>query len=94
MPSFSRPAVSHDNPYSESLFSTFKGHPRFPDQPFENLDDARAWTQRFALWYDTEHRHSGLKFVTPAQRHRGEDIDILARRHVLYQAAKARHPER
>jgi putative transposase len=90
----SRPAVSNDNPFSESLFSTYKGHPDFPDQPFEDPATARRWTQRFACWYDTEHRHSGLKFVTPAQRHRGEDIDLLAQRHVLYQAARAQHPER
>ena len=47
-----------------------------------------------ATWYHTEHRHSGLKFVTADQRHRGEDSDLLARRHALYQAAKALHPER
>lgn len=94
VPSFSRPAVSNDNPYSESIFSTYKGHPAFPDQPFDNLEQARAWTRRFEQWYDTEHRHSGLKFVTPDQRHRGEDIALLARRHALYQEAKARHPER
>lgn len=94
VPSFSRPAVSNDNPYSESLFSTLKGHPGFPDQPFADLEQARAWTHRFVRWYDGEHRHSGLKFVTPDQRHRGEDIDLLARRHALYQDARARHPER
>ena len=94
VPSFSRPAVSDDNPYSESLFSTLKGHSSFPDQPFEALEGARRWAQQFERWYDTEHRHSGLKFVTPDQRHRGEDIDLLARRHALYQAAKAQHPER
>jgi hypothetical protein len=71
-----------------------KGHPGFPDQPCADLDEARAWTHRFAHGYNTEHRHSGLKFVTPAQRHQGEDIDLLARRHALYQAARARHPER
>ncbi len=94
VPSFSRPAVSNDNPYSESLFSTLKGHPGFPDHPFEHLDEARAWAHLFEQWYDAEHRHSGLKFVTPDQRHRGEDIALLARRHALYQAAKAHHPER
>lgn len=94
VPSFSRPAVSNDNPYSESLFSTYRGHPGFPDQPFENLEQARAWTHRFEQWYDTEHHHSGLKFVTPDQRHRGLDSDLLAQRHALYQAARAQHPER
>ena len=93
-PSFSRPAVSNDNPYSESLFSTCKGHPSFPDQPFADVEEARIWTQKFVGWYDSEHHHSGLKFVTPDQRHRGEDIDLLAQRHALYQAARAQHPER
>jgi transposase InsO family protein len=92
--SFSRPAVSNDNPYSESLFNTLKGHPIFPDKPFEDLQEARTWTQEFVEWYDTEHHHSALKFVTPDQRHRGEDIDLLAQRHLLYQAARDQHPER
>jgi putative transposase len=94
VPSFSRPTVSDDNPYSESLFSTLKGHPSFPDQPFADLEQARRWAHGFERWYDTEHHHSGLKFVTPDQRHRREDIALLARRHALYQAAKAEHPER
>jgi transposase InsO family protein len=94
VPSFSRPAVSDDNPYSESLFSTLKGHPSFPDQPFTDLEQARRWAQGFERWYDTQHHHRGLKFVTPEQRHRGEDIDLLAQRHALYQAARAQHPER
>ena len=94
VPSFSRPAVSDDNPYSESLFSTLKGHPSFPDQPFDDLHEARRWAHGFERWYDTEHHHSGLQFVTPDQRHRREDIALLARRHALYQAAKAEHPER
>jgi transposase InsO family protein len=81
--------VSNDNPYSESLFSTLKGHPSFPDQPFADLTQARTWTQRFVAWYGSEHHHSALKFVTPEQRHRGEDRDLLAQRHRLYQAAKA-----
>ncbi len=86
--------MSDDNPYSESLFSTLKGHSSFPDQPFEDIENARRWAQQFERWYDTEHHHSGLKFVTPDQRHRGEDIDLLAQRHALYQAARAQHPER
>jgi transposase InsO family protein len=94
VPSFSRPSVSDDNPFSESLFSTLKGHPGFPDQPFDSLATARAWVAGFARWYNAEHRHSALKFVTPDQRHRGEDIDLLAQRHALYRAAKAKRPER
>jgi len=94
VPSFSRPSVSDDNPFSESLFSTLKGRPGFPEQPFASLEDARTWVDGFERWYNTEHHHSALRFVTPGQRHRGEDRALLAQRDALYQAAKAAHPER
>ncbi|MEA3291361.1 MAG: IS3 family transposase, partial [Pseudomonadota bacterium] len=94
MPSFSRPSVSDDNPYSEALFKTLKYHPCYPDKPFDNLQEAREWVAGFQHWYNEVHRHSALKFVTPAQRHRGEDSVILEQRHALYQAAKIQHPER
>ena len=94
MPSFSRPSVSDDNPYSESLFKTLKYHPGFPDKPFDSLQEAREWVAGFQQWYDQVHRHSALKFVTPAQRHCGEDGVILEQRHALYEVAKARRPER
>jgi len=94
MPSFSRPSVSDDNPYSEALFKTLKYHPGFPEKPFESLEEARRWVVGFEHWYNEIHHHSALRFVTPAQRHRGEDIDILAQRHALYEVAKAQHPER
>jgi putative transposase len=94
MPSFSRPSVSDDNPFSEALFKTLKYHPGFPDKPFDSLQEAREWVAGFQHWYNEVHRHSALKFVTPAQRHRGEDEAILANRHALYEAAKARRPER
>jgi transposase InsO family protein len=93
-PSFSRPAVSNDNPFSESLFNTFKRHPDFPEKPFDTPATARAWVAKFACWYNDKHRHSALKFVTPAQRHRGQDTDLLAQRHALYQTARAQYPER
>ena len=94
VPSFSRPSVSNDNPYSESLFNTVKGRPDFPDKPFETPETARAWVAKFARWYNDAHLHSALKFVTPAQRHRGEDADLLRKRDVLYQAARAANPAR
>jgi transposase InsO family protein len=94
MPSFSRPSVSNDNPYSEAMFKTLKYHPGFPDKPFDSLDEARQWVAGFQNWYNEIHRHSALKFVTPGQRHRGEDIAILEQRRVVYEAAKARCPER
>ena len=94
VPSFSRPSVSNDNPYSESLFGTMKYTPAFPSKPFESLEAARDWVYSFVRWYNEEHRHSGIQFVTPAQRHRGDERSILANRSAVYQAAKQRNPER
>ena len=94
IPSFSRPSVSNDNPYSESLFKTLKYTPAYPDKPFASLQSARDWVHRFVNWYNEDHRHSGIQFVTPASRHRGEDTDILAARKAVYVVAKAKHPER
>jgi transposase InsO family protein len=92
--SFSRPSVSNDNPYSESLFKTCKYRPGFPDQPFESVEHARTWVAGFADWYNDEHRHSGIRFVTPGERHRGEDIAVLEQRKLVYEAARREHPER
>lgn len=94
VPSFSRPSVSDDNPYSESLFRTLKYTPAYPGKPFESLSAARAWVHRFVQWYNEEHRHSAIGYVTPGQRHRGEDVAILADRKRLYEAVKKAHPER
>jgi len=94
MPSFSRPSVSDDNPYSESLFRTMKYRPEYPEQPFENLNDTRDWANHFVHWYNNEHLHSGIRFVTPADRHRGKDVEILAKRHQVYLEAKVKNPER
>lgn len=94
IPSFSRPSVSDDNPYSESLFRTMKYRPEYPEKPFKNLHDARDWVNSFIRWYNNEHFHSGIRFVTPADRHSGKDIEILAKRHQVYVDAKAKYPER
>ena len=94
VPSFSRPSVSNDNPYSESLFGTMKYTPAYPAKPFEDLEAARTWVYRFVRWYNEEHRHSGIRFVTPAQRHNAEEQEILAKRKAVYEAAKERNPER
>ena len=94
VPSFSRPSVSNDNPYSESLFRTLKYRPEYPETPFEDLAMARDWVAGFVQWYNDEHLHSGIKFVTPSQRHAGEDVAILAQRKYVYKAAKMKHPER
>ena len=94
IPSFSRPAVSDDNPFSESLFRTLKYRPEYPEQAFENITHARAWVERFVRWYNHEHRHSAIRFVTPHERHSGQEREILQRRHALYQQARRGHPER
>jgi transposase InsO family protein len=94
IPSFSRPSVSNDNPYSESLFRTLKYIPGYPGRPFLDLLAARTWVQRFVDWYNHEHLHSAINFVTPEQRHRGLDVEILAQRRQVYEQAKSNHPER
>ena len=93
-PSHSRPRVSNDNAYSESLFRTLKYCPQWPSQGFASLEIARDWVSGFVSGYNNEHRHSRIKFVTPAQRHRGEDKAILEKRANVYELAKARNPER
>lgn len=92
--SFSRPGVSNDNPFSEALFRTFKYRPDFPREPFADLATASAWVAAFVTWYNDVHRHSALRFVTPAQRHAGQDLALLAQRDAVYAAAKARQPAR
>jgi hypothetical protein len=76
------------------LFKTVKYHPSFPDQPFDTLEQARQWVAVFERWYNEQHRHSALKFISPGQRHRGEEHEILRQRTALYVAAKASRPER
>lgn len=92
--SFSRPRVSNDNPYSESLFKTMKYRPKYPGNGFSNLEDARKWVSQFVSWYNCIHLHSGINFITPYQRHYGLDIDIIKNRIKIYNEARAKHPER
>lgn len=94
VPSFSRPSVSDDNPYSEALFRTLKYTPAYPRKRFEDLEQARGWVQAFVTWYNTKHRHSGIGFVTPEQRHAGQDKQILQKRKAVYEAAKCSKPGR
>jgi len=91
--SFSRPHVSDDNPFIESFFKTYKYCPAYPGH-FDSLEDARSWTLDFVHWYNCQHRHSAIKFVTPEQKHRGEDVNILSKRQRTYEQARAKHPER
>lgn len=94
MPSLSRPSVSNDNPYSESLFKTLKYRPCYPLNRFDSLSKARHWAQQLVTWYNHDHRHSALSFVTPAQRHAGMDKNILEQRKVVYEQARTLKPLR
>jgi len=94
VPSFSRPSVSDDNPYSESLFKTLKYRPCYPDSAFSGIDQAREWVSRFVQWYNTEHLHSAIRFVTPSSRHLGLDKAILTKRAAVYEKAKRLNPLR
>jgi transposase InsO family protein len=94
IPSFSRPSVSNDNPYSESLFRTLKYQPTYPEQPFIDLLSARQWVKGFVEWYNSDHLHSAIKFVSPGQRHAGLDREILAKRTQVYKQAERKHPNR
>jgi transposase InsO family protein len=93
-PSYSRPRVSDDNAYAESLFRTAKYRPEFPAKGFADLEQARTWANGFVHWYNFDHRHSGIRYVSPAQRHAGDDHEILAARHALYLQARELNPAR
>ena len=93
-PSYSRPRVSDDNAFAESLFRTAKYRPEFPAKGFASLAEARNWGERFAQWYNHDHRHSGISYVSPAQRHTGADRAILAARHELYERSRKMNPRR
>lgn len=90
-PSHSRPRVSNDNAYAESLFRTPKYVPQWPSSGFRTLGEARQWVDKFTHWYNEEHRHSGVRYVTPGQRHRGEDNALLKQRDELYRMAQKAH---
>lgn len=93
-PSNSRPRVSNDNPYAESLFKTLKYRPNYQPKGVATLEEAREWVSLFVKWYNHDHHHSGLKFLTPYQRRSGLSDKILAKRKEVYEAAKTEHPER
>jgi transposase InsO family protein len=92
--SYSRPRVSNDNPFSEALFRTCKYRPDWPTKGFATKADAQAWVKSFASWYNGEHLHSAIRFVTPEARHAGRDRTTLANRDILYANARAQNPQR
>jgi putative transposase len=91
--SHSRPHVSDDNPFSESQFKTMKYRPEFPDR-FGSRQDARAFCRTFFDWYNLEHRHSGIGYLTPEMVHYGHAKKVLEQRQVVLTAAFQNHPER
>jgi len=93
LPSFSRPRVSNDNPFSESFFKTVKYTAGFPSF-FKDLEHARTWMADFVDWYNTEHRHSGIGLITPEQRHSGEGSKIMSKRNNVMSKAYSLKPER
>jgi len=94
VPSFSRPRVSDDNPYSEALFRTMKYRPEYPAQAFESLEQAQSWANDFVCWYNTEHLHSSISFTAPDDRHYRRDVNILHNRQDVYEKARQQNPER
>lgn len=91
--SHSRPHVSDDNPYSESQFKTMKYRPEFPAR-FGCIEDARAHCQAFFSWYNHDHRHSGIGFMTPHTVHFGKDVALNVVRQDTLDAAFKAAPER
>lgn len=93
-PSYSRPRVSDDNPYVESLFRTLKYVPSWPSSGFNGLEASRVWVETFVNWYNTEHKHSRLNYVTPSERHAGKDAEILRHREKVLMEHRRQRPER
>ncbi len=89
----SRPYVSDDNPFSEAQFKTLKYQPGYPDR-FGSYEHALAYCRRFFPWYNMDHRHSGIVFLTPEVVHYGRAAEVLAQRQQVLDAAYAAHPER
>lgn len=94
VPSFSRPSVSNDNPFSEALFRTLKYCPEYPSKPFESITEANQWVTAFVRWYNTMHLHSGIKFLTPESRHIGKERKIIENRQKVYEKARLKNPNR
>lgn len=92
--SHSRPSVSDDNAFIEAFFRTIKYRPENPVEPFSTLLEARHFAEKMMAWYNQEHRHSGIRFVTPNERHSGADVAILTQRKEVYEQARAKNPNR
>jgi putative transposase len=82
--SYSRPRMSNDNPYSESMFRTVKFRPDYPNRPFTSKAQAYEWVVSFVDWYNQEHSYCGIKFVTPHQQHSGREVELCRQRVHVY----------
>lgn len=91
---YSRPRLSKDNSFTDALFRTAKYRPQFPVKGFADLEQARQSASSPVHWYKHDHRHSAIRYVSPAQRHVGEDHAVLRARHAFYEQARARAPRR
>lgn len=91
--SHSRPYTSDDNPYSEAQFKTMKYRPGFPER-FQSLAEARAFCQSFFGWYNYDHRHSGIGYMTPAAVHNDVARIIYEQRDQVLLNAFSHHPNR
>ena len=92
--SFSRPSVSDDNPFIESFFKTMKYSPQFPYRAFLSLEEAKKWVESFMTWYNEYHLHSAINYISPNQKHRGQDKDLLEKRHQVFKQAQQKNPVR
>ena len=91
--SHSRRHTSDDNPFSEAQFKTLKYRPNFPKR-FGSIEDGRDFCRGFFKWYNEDHYHSGIGFLTPASLHYGEAAEIVERRRETLRSAYELHPER
>lgn len=91
--SLGRPQVSNDNPFSESHFKTLKYQPMFP-KTFGCIEDARQFCLHFFDWYNHEHYHSGIGFMTPSMVHYGAAEECCRRRQQVLADVYTRFPER
>lgn len=89
----SRPHVSDDNAFIESLFATFKSRLSYPES-FGSLEEARAFCAQFVSWYNTCHRHSSLDYLTPEEVFTGQSTEIQSRRNTTLSRAHELHPTR
>jgi len=88
-----RPYTSDDNPFSESQFKTLKYCPDFPGK-FPEINDAEAFSQKFFSWYNKDHYHSGIAWLTPESVHYGHAADILEKRYQAMLQAYFKNPIR